>query len=81
MTQYLVHEDSYTGRGGRVTMLCVVGGGVPWPPHHGPAVWMEGWRLPRIAASKGLGSPPAPTPLTATSTQDLEERGCHHQGL
>lgn len=79
MTQYLVHEDSYAGRGGRVTMPRVAAGGVPWPPHHGPAVWAEGWPPPRIDASKGLVSPPAPTPLTATSTQDLWQRDGRHQ--
>lgn len=57
MTQYLVHEDSYTGRGGRVTMLCVVRGGVPWLPHHGPAVWVKGGAFPESLPAKASALP------------------------
>lgn len=75
MTQYLVHEDSCTGRGGRVTMPRVVGGGVPRLPHRGPAVWAGGWPPPRTDASKGLQIP-RPCPAVRPGGEGRCVRDC-----
>lgn len=78
MTQYLVHEDSYT-RKERQSDNAVRGGGAESPGcliTDQPCGW-KGGPFPESMPAKASFLPL----LTATSTQDLEESDCRHQCL